>query len=127
MFDPKPTRTRRSYTKAFKRKAVAETREPGVSVAEVARRYGMNANVLFHWLRDRRFNAVSEPAVFLPVEAASAPVPATTYPAPPQSAVRTEPVDPPLEVTIELPGGPRLVCRDERSLVLALRALKAAR
>ena len=32
-----------------------QARAPGVSVAEVARRYAMNANLIHKWLRDPRF------------------------------------------------------------------------
>jgi len=45
---------------------------PGVSVAQVARRYAMNANMFHTWLKDPRFEPVAEEpdhdAVFLPVE-----------------------------------------------------------
>lgn len=34
-----------------KRRIVAETRDPGASVAAVARRYGVNANLVFSWRR----------------------------------------------------------------------------
>ena len=40
---------RRSYSKAFKRRVVAETLEPGASVAAVARLHGLNANMVFLW------------------------------------------------------------------------------
>ncbi|MEM8800921.1 MAG: transposase [Pseudomonadota bacterium] len=44
----------------------------GVSVAQVARRYAMNANMIHTWLKDPRFAPVSEDPVedplFLPVE-----------------------------------------------------------
>ena len=33
----------------------AQTCAPGVSVAQVARRYAMNANLIHKWLRDPRF------------------------------------------------------------------------
>jgi transposase len=50
----------------------AQTRVPGVSVSQVARRYDANANLVFTWLRDPRFApneaAVEEHAGFLPVE-----------------------------------------------------------
>lgn len=45
---------------------------PGVSVAQVARRYAVNANLVFKWLKDPRFASGliegSAEAVFLPVE-----------------------------------------------------------
>ena len=61
-------RRRRRYTKDFKRRVVAETLEPGASVASVALRHGLNANVLFNWRRDPRFRQGNDPGAFLPVE-----------------------------------------------------------
>lgn len=116
MTDHKPVRRRRRYTKAFKLQAVGETRASGVSVAEVARRHGMNANVLFHWLRDPRFNGAP---VFLPVEVRSYPTPVAEPSASPQVAER-------LDMVIELPGGTCIRCGDEPSLLVALRALRRA-
>ena len=54
----------------------AQTCAPGVSVAQVARRYAMNANLIHKWLRDPKYapdlEIVEEEAVetscFLPVE-----------------------------------------------------------
>lgn len=47
-----------------------QTRVPGVSVSQVARRYDVNANLVFAWLRDPRFADASSADVarFLPVE-----------------------------------------------------------
>ena len=47
-----------------------QTRVPGVSVSQVARRYDVNANLVFAWLRDSRSADVGAPGVarFLPVE-----------------------------------------------------------
>ena len=64
---------KRFWSDAEKRSICAQTRAPGVSVAQVARRYAMNANLIFTWLRDPRFAPAAldeaEPdAVFLPVE-----------------------------------------------------------
>lgn len=61
-------RKRRSYSTAFKRRVVAETMQPGASVAEVARRHGLNANMVFLWRGDPRFGPGREAAAFLPVE-----------------------------------------------------------
>jgi len=53
----------------------AQTRVRGVSVSKVARRYDVNANQVFNWLKDPRFADV-EPAEaeasFLPVEISEA-------------------------------------------------------
>ena len=54
-----------------KRAICRQTRAPGVSVAQVARRHALNANLIFKWLRDPRFAvaaAIEEEPVFLPVE-----------------------------------------------------------
>ena len=62
-------RRRRLWDDDEKRRIVAQTRVPGVSVSQVARRYDVNANLVFKWLRDPRFQASEEKAVsFLPVE-----------------------------------------------------------
>ena len=42
---------RRSWPAQEKRKIVAESFAPGASVAQVAQRYGLNANMLFTWRR----------------------------------------------------------------------------
>ena len=59
---------RQSYSKAFKRRVVAETLAPGASVAGVARSHGLNANMIFLWRRDPRFGPGGDGAAFLPVE-----------------------------------------------------------
>ena len=54
----------------------AQTCAPGVSVAQVARRYAMNTNLIHKWLRDPKFAPdpeiveveVAETLCFLPVE-----------------------------------------------------------
>src|SRR5581483_9161777 len=44
-------RRRRSWSADQKQQIIAETFAPGASVAEVARRYGLNSNLLFTWRR----------------------------------------------------------------------------
>ncbi len=64
-------RRRRYWSLEEKRSICAQAQAPGVSVAQVARRYSMNANLIFKWLRDARFAPVCEDAsgpAFLPVE-----------------------------------------------------------
>ena len=66
-------RTKRLWTDEEKRSICLQTTAPDVSVAQVARRYALNANMIFKWLRDARYapgsvqGAVDAP-VFLPVE-----------------------------------------------------------
>ncbi len=67
-------RTRRLWTDEEKRSICLQTTAPGVSVAQVALRYTLNANLIFKWLRDPKYRpeagAGSEEAGlhFLPVE-----------------------------------------------------------
>ena len=46
----------------------AQTRVAGVSVSQVARRYDVNANQVFNWLKEPRFAAEADVPRFLPVE-----------------------------------------------------------
>ena len=68
-------KARRSWSEEFKRRVVAEAMQPGVSAAAVARRYDLNANLLFNW--KRRYGMSDE---FLPVEIShdELPVPQTS-------------------------------------------------
>lgn len=81
----------------------AQTRAPGVSVAQVARRYAMNANLIHKWLRDPRFAPddvapETEVVEFLPIEvegiATPSPLPQSPAPqpvsGPPLSAQRVD-------------------------------------
>ncbi len=70
---------KRFWSDDEKRLICAQARVSGVSVAWVARRYAMNANLVHTWLRDPRFSAdeaegpgVEEGIGFLPVELAEA-------------------------------------------------------
>lgn len=65
-------RTKRLWTDEEKRSICLQTTAPGVSVAQVARRYAMNANLIFKWLRDTRYApgppGEPEASCFLPFE-----------------------------------------------------------
>lgn len=72
----KKRRLRRLWEDDEKIQIVAQTRVPGVSVSQVARRYDVNANLIFKWLRDPRFNPLVEEDTavsFLPVEVVAEP------------------------------------------------------
>lgn len=64
-------RFRRLWSDDEKRRIVAQTRVPGVSVSQVARSYDVNANQVFNWIRDPRYcpedDAITD-VTFLPVE-----------------------------------------------------------
>ena len=71
-------RTRRRWSEEEKRRIVGQTLVPGMSVSQVARRYDVNANLVFTWRRDPRLRPAVEPEPepsFLPVEVVSSPVP----------------------------------------------------
>ena len=65
-------RKRRKWSDDEKRMICAQARMPGVSVAQVARRYDLNANQVCNWLKDPKFTGDAaddvDDARFLPVE-----------------------------------------------------------
>ena len=87
----------------------AQTCAPGVSVAQVARRYAMNTNLIHKWLRDPKFTPdpeiveeqVSETPCFLPVEIVDRPQ--TKDPAPTADATPAQSA-----IEIDIVGGHRL-------------------
>src|SRR4051794_17186281 len=142
---------RRSWSADEKRRIVEESFRPGASVAVVARRHDLNANLLFTWRRQVR---PAEPAAGPPAGAAPEPEPAQVVPiggvgsapgggaamlataAPPRAAgvaeVRPPVPHPALEqrpgvIEIDLPGGVRVrvdAFVNERALDRVLRVLK---
>lgn len=78
-------RRRKSYSDEEKRRIVAESYEPGASVSVVARRYDINANLVFTWRRQMRDLApATAPLELIPIEmigpASSPPPPTETAP-----------------------------------------------
>jgi len=108
---------RRVWSAEEKRLICGQARLPGVSVSQVARRYDVNANLVFTWLRDPRFaDSGGEVASFLPVEIVRAPEVAAT--ASPGEG----------RIEIELAGGHRLRIvggYDPEALARLLRGLSA--
>ena len=107
---------RRVWSGEEKRLICGQARLPGVSVSQVARRYDVNANLVFTWLRDPRFaDSGGEVGSFLPVEIVRAPELAA--PSPGESRIE-----------IELAGGHRLRIigsHDPEALARLLRGLSA--
>jgi transposase-like protein len=66
-------RSRRSWSDEDKRRIVEEAVAPGASVADIARRYGVNANLLFNWRKAARAASSAATAV---VSDLAAPAPA---------------------------------------------------
>mgnify|MGYP001551849419 FL=1 len=64
---------RRHRSKQERREIAEESLQPGVSVAVVARRHGVNANQVFHWrklLREGRLEMKPSPSQLMPVRIA---------------------------------------------------------
>ena len=55
-------RTRRSWSDEAKQRIVDEAVVPGASVADIARRYGVNANLVFNWRKAARAASVAAAA-----------------------------------------------------------------
>jgi transposase len=118
---------KRVWSDDEKRTICAQTLTPGVSVAQVARRYSMNANLIFKWLKDARFAPVeggSSPeesialeGVFLPVEIETSTLKSPTVPAR-ISAVAADPGPVVLaqRVDIALSDGRRILVEGPTSL-----------
>lgn len=122
-------RTKRLWTDEEKRSICFQTTAAGVSVAQVARRYAMNANMIFKWLRDPRYapdpevveDQATEAACFLPVEIVDRP----------RRADPASPCDPMAShsaIEIDIAGGHRLRIiggYDPEALARLIRGLSA--
>ena len=103
-------RKKRFWSDEEKREICQQALMAGVSVAQVARRYAVNANLIFKWLKNPRFapdviDVAAEP-VFLPVEIGSE-VSGSVDPVP----AGIEPVSAPAvsgRIEIELAGGHKI-------------------
>ena len=74
--EPKKRTRVRAYPPEFKARLVAESQQPGASVAKVALAHGLNANMLHTWRREARGRSVGaeRKTEFVPLSVA-APVP----------------------------------------------------
>lgn len=105
-------RKKRFWSDEEKISICAQTCVPGVSVAQVARRYALNANLIHKWLRDPKFASgpvtVDEQAIeapcFLPVEVVELPVTDDPCPANETSSAQNA-------IEIEIAGGHRLTIK----------------
>ena len=112
-------RKKRFWSDEEKRTICQQTAVSGISVAQVARRYALNANLIFKWLRDERYapavDVVSEAdaPVFLPVEVG------TDIAIPPVSAPTSSG-----RIEIELAGGHRITAEGGFDVDMLARLLK---
>ena len=103
-------RGRRSWPAVEKRKIIAESFAPGASVAQVAQRYGLNANMLFTWRRPFRPTLAAESV------GATQLVPVSIAPEPSPTAGRME---------IVLVGGERICVGADVDAAALARVAKA--
>jgi len=121
------SRRRRQHERAFKDELIAQSMVPGASVAAIAMKGGINANLLFKWRREH-VKAMAAPA---PTAATLLPVCVIPEASSPSTAQPTAPVVPavnssPGVIEVELAGA-RLRLRgavDETALSTVLRALR---
>ncbi len=58
---------RRSYPKSLKAQAIDECTRPGTSVAGVALRHGLKANLVHKWIRRQQAQQPAVPSSFIPI------------------------------------------------------------
>jgi len=110
-------RRRRTWSADQKQRIIAESFAPGASVAEVARRYGLNSNMLFTWRRrERTVNDVGKTVNIVPVRVVEATPTATATAAAPASMGRME---------IVLVGGERILVGADVDATALARIIKA--
>jgi transposase len=109
-------RRRRTWSADQKQRIIAESFAPGGSVAEVVRRYGLNANMLFTWRQRERadVNDVGKTVNIVPVRVVEA-TPTATATAP-ASMGRME---------IVLVGGERILVGADVDATALARIVKA--
>jgi transposase len=109
-------RRRRTWSTDQKRRMIAESFAPGASVAEVARRYGLNANMLFTWRRRERRagGGDGEPVNIVPVKVVEA-MPTTIAQAPGSTG----------RIEIVLVGGERIIVGTDVDATALVRIIKA--
>lgn len=87
------------YDQQAKQELILAARQPGVSVAKLARECGVNANQLSTWVRQHERGKVPAPQAQLAQAPAEAFVPVTIAPAP------TPPAESALDLQARLPNG----------------------
>ncbi|MFL4468974.1 transposase [Tateyamaria armeniaca] len=108
-----------------------QTCAPGVSVAQVARRYAMNANLIHKWLRDPKFapdvetvvEQIAPDSCFLPVEIVDRPVIEEPAPKPAANVISGH-----SSIEIDIAGGHQLRIvgtYDPEALARLIRGLSA--
>ena len=116
-------RTKRLWTDEEKRSICFQTTAPGVSVAQVAQRYAVNANLIFTWLRDGRYAPAPALVASSSAEARFLPLEIVAEARPPLAAPVVDNL-----IEIELAGGHRMRISgsyDPEALTRLIRGLTA--
>jgi transposase len=111
-------RRRQLWSIDRKRQIIAESFEPGASVAEVARRHGINANLLFTWRRQQGSAKMAdsrESPQLVPVTITTEPV----------SSVPTMALEPVGRMEIVLGAGERIIVGADVDAAALARVIKA--
>jgi transposase len=102
-------RRRREFSEDAKRRLVAETTQPGRSVSEVARRYGIGLRLLLRWRRAFGIEPLPSRTTFMPVQITdAAPAGDSEDPGAPPAAPSIIVERPAPGIEIELSGGRRV-------------------
>ena len=125
---------RRRFDPASKDRLIAACLKPGASVSKLALEHGVNANLVWKWIRKHTQAApfpLSSTSAFIPVQVTAASskfsleMPATYGEELPPKAERIGPLSSPAKVSASLPNGVRLTleCGDVDVLAALIGAL----
>src|SRR5690554_1936700 len=96
----RPYRKRRQYTLEFKAKLVAESQNPGASVARIALDNDLNANLLRRWITESKQADQQLPPAFVPINLPAAVAPAVKN----SNCIRIEIPQPSGPIVVEWPA-----------------------
>jgi transposase len=104
---------RRRYSPQFKAQVIEEAMQDGISVAAVARRHNLNANLIHKWLKTAQGGVPAAPAAAAFISLPAPPTPSRSSPA---------------EARIEIPGARGVInlfwpCDQSQSLAEFLKTL----
>lgn len=97
---PREVKRRRRYPTEYKNQILSECAEPGVSVAAVARRHGINDNMVYNWRKAQR---QEQPSGFVRLPAPAEPTPERRAPLGDRNVVSVELPSPHGAITVRWP------------------------
>jgi transposase len=119
---------RRRFDPGSKDRLVAACLEPGASVSKLAREHGVNANLVWKWIRKHTQTPALPPSstsAFIPVQITAASSKFDFGEEPLRKTEKNRPLSSPAKVSASLPNGVRLTleCGDLDSLTAIIGAL----